>query len=442
MIQLKLRCAAFALAALALAGLTVAVPTADVHAQDVMTIEQAIQIALENNVDAQIARREAEIARNNRSLGNAGFLPQVGVAADRTEAFSGSAESRDDLEIAGRVTTDVEASAGWTVFDGLRMFAAYDRLTAQARLGEVEAGIVIEQTVAATTFAYYDIVRVEQRLRALRNSVEISEERQRIAEEKVDLGSASEYDLLLARADLNADRAAVLREEASLESARLRLLDTVNLPPDFDFSVEADIPIGSIESLEALDAAAEANNLLIAAAALGSDVFRHALSELRRSRFPEIDLTAGYGIGTDDNRATAAGRYVNEGYRYGITARLSLFDGLNTRRQIQNARIELTNQELRIEDARSNVETQLRSEYVNFENATRLVALETENIAIADRSVEIALQRFTLGTTTAIELREVQRTRLETETRLIAALYEAKVAETELMRLSGRLLGL
>lgn len=428
--------------AFALVALTFVVLTSNVRAQNVLTIEEAVRLGLDHNVGVQIARHEAEVARNNRSLGNAGFLPQVGVTADRTETFSGSAESRDDLSITGRVTTDLEASGNWTVFDGLRMFAAYDRLTAQARLGQVEAGLVIEQTVAAITFAYYDIVRVEQRLRALRNSVEISEERQRIAEEKVDLGSASEYDLLLARTDLNTDRAAVLREGAALESARLRLTETLNLPPDYAFTVEADIPVASSFSHEALEAEALRSNLLIAAGELGTDVFEHQLSELRRGRFPEIDLTAGYGIGTDDDRTRAEGRFVNEGYRYGITARLSLFDGFNRRRQIQNARIELTNEELRLEEARRLVETRLQSEYVNFENATRLVALETENITIADRSVEIALQRFTLGTTTAIELREVQRTRLETETRLIAALYEAKVAETELLRLSGRLLAM
>lgn len=415
-------------------------PFASAHAQNVLTLEEAIRIGLDHNTDIQVALHEAEIARNNRSLGNAGFLPQVGVTADRTEAFSGSAASRDDLSITGRVTTDLEASAGWTVFDGLRTFAAYDRLTSLARLGEAEAGLVIEDIVTSIIAFYYDIVRIEQRLRALRNSVEISEERLRIAEEKVELGSASEYDLLLARADLNADRAAVLREEAAFQTARLRLIDALNLPADYEFAVEPEITIAESLSRDALEAEAQQNNLLIAAAELGTDVSRYQLSELRRSRFPEVDLTAGYGLGTDDDRARASGRLINEGYRYGITARLSLFDGFNTRRQIQNARLELTNQELLLEDVRRVVEIRLRSEFVNFENASRLVTLETENIAIADRSVEIALQRFTLGTTTAIELREVQRTRLETETRLIAALYEAKVAETELLRLSGRLL--
>jgi outer membrane protein TolC len=75
---------------------------------------------------------------------------------------------------------------------------------------------------------------------------------------------------------------------------------------------------------------------------------------------------------------------------------------------------------------------------MNYQNSIDLITLERENLGVARENAEIALERYRLGNSNALELREAQRNAVEAETRMIDAIYNTKIAEIELMRLSGQ----
>jgi outer membrane protein TolC len=76
----------------------------------------------------------------------------------------------------------------------------------------------------------------------------------------------------------------------------------------------------------------------------------------------------------------------------------------------------------------------------DYKNSLDLIELEQQNLEVARQNIDIALERYKLGVATPLELREVQRNAVATESRLIEAEYRAKVAEIELLRLSSRIL--
>jgi outer membrane protein TolC len=151
-------------------------------------------------------------------------------------------------------------------------------------------------------------------------------------------------------------------------------------------------------------------------------------------------LQAGYGITKNESGAGFVEFSQSDGFNVGVTAQINLFDGLNLNRRLENARISAQNQQLRQEQLHNQIESDLLAAYTSYQQGLRLIELEEENLTYAQKSLDIALERFELGTINFIELREAQRTFISAQSRLITARYQAKSAEVELLRLSGQLI--
>lgn len=408
-----------------------------------MSLDDAIKLGLERNFGIQLAKNQAEIARLNRNFGAAGMTPDLDVTAGISGGREDLVETVDGAEGPSVRTTNqvsnIDAALNWTIFDGFRMFTTYERLGELERLGEVRARVEIESSVADIINSYYTIVRINRRLAVLENTVEISEERYRIADTKRQLGSGSEYDLLLARTDLNSDRAVVIQEKVLLNDARLRLLQHLGLSPQTEFEIDPEIRFGETLLLDDVYAGITENNKILQASAIEQRIASLQRRELIQGRLPQIDVNAGYNINNRETRNASTRLQENDGYRYGITLRVPIFDGLNMNRQVQAAQIARRNADLAYEEQFLLLQNIAMAEYQNYVSTLEVIEIERENLALVNETIEIALERFYLGTITSLELRESQRSLINTETRLITAKYEAKVSETELLRLMGRL---
>lgn len=414
------------------------------QAQDLLTLREAINLALENNYTIQIARNETTIAENNTSLGNAGFLPTAslsagynGTIANTTQRFlDGSTTERDGAQTT-RQTAGTQVY--WRLFDGLGRFATYDRLKALADQQQLLARSSSELIVADVIISYYDIARQQLQRDVLQEAVDISAERLRIAELRRDLGSASELEVRQARLDLNTDRAALLRQESALVVTKAAFNQLLVRPLDLTYTVADSIDVTMGLSQAALLEEATASNTAVQATERAREVASLELHEIRAERLPTLDLSAGYNYSdlTAETGFLLANR--SNDFSYGATLGFNLFDGFDRRRRAENATVRIRNAELAIEDARTQVQTNVNRFYQEYRNSLLLIALERENLDLARQNVDIALERFRLGTTTSIELREVQESLTRAQSRLLVAQFEAKRAETELRRLSGRL---
>ncbi|NBC65246.1 MAG: TolC family protein [Bacteroidetes bacterium] len=414
-----------------------------VIAQQVLTLDEAVAIGLENNYGIMISRNSVEQAENNLSLGNAGFLPVVDAAASRTERiedseFQAGGESRV-TEGAESNNTNAAINLNWTLFDGLRMFSSYNRLGEIRDLSELQLDLNQEFLVANISFTYFNIIRISEQLNILQNNIEVTEERIEIEETKVDLGSGSEYDLLQARSDLSEDRAAYIRETNSLTEAKINLNELLGRQPSEEFDVVSEISVNrSLVKKQLYENLIEQNTELAIAKAQ-EDITELELREVQGERYPEISFSSGYSF----NRNESGGGFFsfNEtiGFSYGLTARVPIFNGFNINRRIQNAKIDQKNAEISRQQERLRIESNFESAFRAYTNAIELVDLEEENYQNAEETLDIALERFRLGSISSLEFREAQTTFLQAENRLINAQYEAKIAETELLQLSGNI---
>ncbi len=418
------------------------------HAQNV-TIEEVIQIALQKNYDVQVIQATGAIAANDNKYAFGAFIPFVNATGSY---IKNNIDSRnitfDDKEItrtgAKATISNGSVQAIWTLFDGTRMFATRKRIQELAALGEVNIRNQMMNTTAAIITNYYSIIRQKQQLKAIQELMAVSEERVKLAERKLQVGTGGKPELLQAKVDLNAQRTAILAQLTLIQQLKDQMngLLAMSLPDVYD--VADSIPINLLLTMEEVLTNIEKTNQTLAAAKKNIDVAELVLRENRSSRSPIINFTTAYTYFKTENElavSPVAQKYTqNQGYNYGLTLAVPIMNGMNVNRLIGQAKLNLQRQKLIYDQQLTLALVGVRNAFVNYDNAKKALLIEDENIVLAKENVAIAFEGFKRGITTFIELRTAQQSLADAYNRLIAARYLAKVSETELLRLKGSLL--
>jgi outer membrane protein len=416
-----------------------------VLSQEQLTLTQAIDIALKNNYDIQIVKNNEAIAANNNSLGNAGMLPRVDVQASTSLANNATKQVFSSGLIVDKPGVQSQnLNAGvyltWTLFDGFKMFATHERLKELEAMGILSTKIQIENTLQQLIVMYYNIVRQKQLIKGLSENISISEERLKIAQKKMEIGSASKLDVLQAKVDMNAQTSNLYRQKTTLTQLKISLNQLLVRSVETEFDVEELIPVEFQLKYDELKNTVNNNNVDLMYAQRTINLYSHLIRETKSQIFPRLNLNTNYLFSRSENQAGFALLNQNLGLNVGLTASWNIFNGFNTSNQIKNARLQLENANLEYNNIKTQLQLQLLSAFKNYQDDAEILKLEEENTTLAKEAVDIALERFKVGSSNAIELKEIQKSYDDALTRLADARYTAKVSETQLMKLNGALL--
>lgn len=414
-----------------------------------VTVEQAVQIALQKNFDIRLFQNAAAAASNDDRFAFGVFLPNI----NGTGAYvRNNNDSRNitfgDVETtrSGARSTQTNASLQlvWTVFDGTQMFATRKRFAEQEALGQLNVRNQMINSTANVIATYYGVVRQTQQLKALHEQMSVSEERVKLAERKLQVGTGGKPELLQAKVDLNAFKTAILTQETLIQQLKdqLNSLLGMGLPDEFD--VTDTIPIVQTITLEQITQNIELSNATLIAQRKSIAVAQQSLRENRAGRSPTINVTSSYNFNQIENELVTspiAQKFIrNQGYNYGLSVAVPIMNGMNVNRLIGQSKINLDRQKLIYDQQLVIVTAGVRIAYISYANALKVLIIEEENILLAKENVNIALEGFRRGITTFIELRTAQQSLADAYNRLIAARFIAKVSETELLRLQGTLI--
>ena len=415
-----------------------------------LSLQQAIAEALQHNYGIQLARQDEQVASNNVTRGNAGQLPSFTGNLTRTftnnninQRFGGN-----DPRVINSATSNFfnsNLTLGWTLFDGLGMFIAYDRLRTLRQQQQQVTRATVEETVENVTNTYYDVVRQAGKISSLEETLKIGQTRLDLTQAQVEVGVSAKVEVLTARVDYNADRSLLLQQQQALTAAKITLNNLLGHLPHLDFEPSDSLAVTRDLREETITAGIKAQNPRLAQARLGTDVATYNRRLVRASRFPQVGLVSVYGLSRNVNNAAFAGTVLTtssnqlRGLNYGLTASVPIFDGFNLRRQEQNARVAEEQSQLTLAQTSLQLDADAATAFAQYQNFIQLLDLEEANIQLTRQNVDIALARYRLGLLTPLALREAQRNRLNAETRLLDIRYVAKQAETALRRLSGSL---
>lgn len=409
--------------------------------------EEAVRLAIEQNLGTEVARQNQDIARRNYSWGNAGFLPSVSATAAKNWSVADEelqlnfGESINTVNRAGARSNNLNAgiAANWVVFDGLQMFHAYDRLRLQYEGSRLLNQQTVNELTAAVLSNYYLHTLQQQRLDLWRNTLELSQQRLRLAKDRYEVGKTSKQEYLAALVDYNADQASWLAQDEALQNSRHELNRLLGQSPRQPLQTIDTLRADSL-MMEALLLPQQVNqNPEYRATELRLAATSAFIKEQRASYWPRLSANLGYNFSTLNNQVGNLLFRQSKGFVYGFSASWMLFDGMNARRNVQIARIESKLVDLERQQLQLDLESAQADALAAYRTQWQQISLEQENLEYARQSADIALDRYSLGVATPLELRAAQQNAQQAELRLLNAVYELKLAEIELMRISGEL---
>ena len=413
-----------------------------VYAQEVLTLEEAVRIAIENNYDIRISSNNLLIDEKNVSPANAGMLPYVAGYFSSDNSIENTSQTQSDGTVINKdglqnFGLSYGVALDWTLFDGLKMFARHDQLKEYEKLGETELKYTIYTKVREVLTTYYTLAQQQQQLSAFDTALYISQMRVRLAHNRFTIGKASKLELLNAQVDLNTDTTNLLKQLELYKNTQIVLNELLARDPHIVFSVTDTIAVDRSLSLLQLSELASQQNPLIKASVINKRITELELKQVKADRYPIIDLNTGYNFRSSESPLGFATESTGRGFNYGVTASLNLFNGFLQTRNEKIAAIDIENAALTLEQLNKNISTQLATNFQTYQTNLVLIDLEEKNVMIARQNLELTLEKFKLGSIAALEFRDAQLNYVIARLRFTNAQYEAKLSEIILKELAG-----
>jgi outer membrane protein TolC len=418
-----------------------------VQAQTILSIDEAMQIALNKNYAISVARNEGLAAKANNTAGNAGMLPDIGFNANydvstkyvRSRPLYGS--TAFNFTNPGNSAVGANVSLNWTVFDGGKMFIAKDRLSEIQALGEIRFREQVFQTISDVISAYFGVVKLKQQLLSIEQNIEYNRERVKIAEIGFTSGAKKKTDLLQAKIDLNVNLENAINQQALILTAKRELANLLAIDNDSLFEVIDSITLEYNPNKSKLQQIMYSKNSKLKVFEKQLEIEKLILKENYRSQLPKIDFRTGYYYQRvtnfqDPNPGTLT---YSHWPQVGLNLSVPIFQSGDLRRQIVLSKIAIESADFDFENVKLAINTELLNALTSFENQQKLLEIERENFELAKENMEISLQRMRFGEATSLEVRMAQTDFEQSATRLVNFQYNLKMAETKLKQLMGDL---
>jgi outer membrane protein TolC len=415
-----------------------------INAQEVLTIEDAMKIALQNNFDIKIASNNLDINKVNATTGNAGMLPRVTATLVDTNSIQNSSQTRQDgtttsLDNAKNNSLNYGIGLDWTIFDGFKMFARLDQLKELQKLGEAELKRTMILKISAVNAVYFDLVQQQQQLAALDTTIVISNQRLILAQNRFAIGKVSKLEVLNAQVDLNTDKVTLLRQKEAYSNRKIVLNQILARDSNVDFKVVNQVPVDDKLVLSELMALAEKQNPQLEAQIINKRVSELELKQIKGERYPMVSVNTGYNFLDNQSSLGFTSQFTAKGLNYGLRASLNLFDGLAQNRNEKIAKILIENAKIAIEQQSLLLNSELTIAFQTYLTNLELIQLEETNEAIAKQNLNITVDKFRIGTITTLEFRAAQLNYINAKVRYSNAQFQAKLSEIALRELAGNI---
>ena len=415
------------------------------NAQEVLTLENAVKIALENNYEIKIATNNLTIEKTNVTIGNAGMLPTVSANVVDNNSIQNSSQTRQDgtktkLDNAKSNSLTYGDGLDWTIFDGMRMFAKLDQLKELQKLGEAQLKLTVITRISDVNAAYYDLVQQQQQLAALDTTIVISKQRLTLAQNRFTIGKASKLEVLNAQVDLNTDQVALLRQKELYANSKILLNQLLARDVTTDFKVIDELQVDISLLLPELRTLAEKQNPQLEAQIINKRISELQLKQIKAARYPTVKVNTAYNFSESQSSLGFVSQSHSRGLNYGFSASLNIFDGYSQNRNEKIAKIQIENSKITIEQQNLTLNSQLATSYQTYLTNLELIALEENNKAIAKQNLNITLDKFRIGTITTLEFRTAQLNYVNATVRYSNAQFQGKLSEIALRELAGNLI--
>ncbi|MEX0813019.1 MAG: TolC family protein [Chitinophagales bacterium] len=431
-------------------------------AQENLTLADAIQRALQNNYQINIVQAQTEITDRNNSWLATGMFPSLSAGGSGGINYSEPNNPINPFQNFPTRTTNVggQVELNWTLFNGLRVYAEKDRLALLHQQSEGNAAIVVENTVQAVLLAYYQALLQKEKLEVQKSVLQLSKDRYRYAEESKELGASTSFDALQFQTAFLSDSANYLSQKVAYDNSLLQLKLIMAEEEEAEFTLSDSLQFQGREyELDLLKSQLKNNNKTLRNQYINAQIFQKELALAKRAQSPSLNMNGGVSYNknyfyTDQFPAYLRDPTIPQGetttinssgstlnYYANFTLSFNIFNNLQVRRAIQNTKVQERIAEIQVDEMEQEMN-------VNIEKALKLYATQKTMLAVtalneqsAALNLQMAEERLKNGSINSLDFRNIQTDYLRIASNNLEALYNALEAETELLRLSGVILG-
>jgi outer membrane protein TolC len=419
-----------------------------ITAQKLVSISEAIELALENNYGIKIISNNKEIAKNNAGVLNSGYLPTV-------TSSSGATFNRDNLEaefangestaLNGAKSSRYNASINlnYTLFDGLGRYYDYKRLKETYKLSELQARETIENTIAQLYVVYYNVAQVTENVTVLEKTLTVSKDRITRASYQFEYGQGTMLNVLNAQVDINNDSINLINAKQQLVNTKRDLNVVLGNVISSEFRVDTTIDFKLDIDQNDLANKVKSNNVNLLQLDKNIMINTFIVKANKSGYLPSLGLTGSYGWNKGNNNAASfVAVSTNTGLSGGLSLSWNLFDGGATATRVTNAKIELENRSLEKESMVIDIERNFNNAWDDYQNKLTIFQVQENNIITSTNNFNRTQEKYKLGQATSIEFRQAQLNLINSELNRNQAKYAAKIAELTVLQLSGELLNI
>lgn len=416
-----------------------------VGAQEKLSLDQAVVIALENNYDIRIVSNNVEVAANNQSVMNSGYLPTVGVSAGGNYSNNNATiETQAGVEqtINGIEATSYNASIGvnYVLFNGLNRKNACEKLKASYDLANAQKQVQIDNTILAVYNGYYELAKSTIRQEILKESYEISKSRLERVEYQNEFGQKTSLEVLNARVDVNNDSMNVVNGQLAIDNARRNLNYLLGFPADHQFSVDEEVDINSLLDYNTIATNMLEKNSTAKQFEINKELANYDLKTSQSGWMPTVSTNVSYGFNNANNGpASFLARQNIMGLNTGVSLTWNIFDGGATSTRVANAKIAMDNQSLYKEQIDLNLNNQLANTWASYMNQLAVINFEETNVEVSNQNFLKTREQYNLGQVNSTDFRQAQLNLINAKVNLATAKFNAKIAEAQLRMLEGTL---
>ncbi|MCS6861223.1 MAG: TolC family protein [Abditibacteriales bacterium] len=406
-------------------------------AEDILSLDQAVHIALQNNprLKAAMARVGQAEARLGAAKAARGFhlnLQSTAIRSGPEVSFSLAPFGAGEVVVSPTFRYIHSLQLQKNVYDGGRRsaqqsIAAIGREVAQRGLQQTRDDITLEVKVA-----YFEVLRARRLREVGQETLKAAEEHLRVTKARFQAGVTAKFDVLRSEAEVEDARQRLIDDEALVAFAEAQFNTVLGRPlmtPVNIASVE-DMPVMTVTLEKALETAHTHRPELLALQQQ-VDIAQQQIRLARAGWKPNLDVVSNY----DRTRATAFQRST----AYALTAVLTvpLFDSGLARAQVAEAQKSLKEAEQHVESVRQRVELEVKQAYLNLSRARQRRVTAEKQLAAAAESLRVSEVRYNAGVGTNVEVTDARVAWTRARWNQVNALYDYLVALAQLEHAMG-----
>lgn len=414
--------------------------------QEILTKKEALKITLENNFGIKIANNNIEIAKNNSSIYNSGFLPTASISSGANFRRDNQTINRQDgtsisIDDAETKSYNASVNVNYIIFDGLGRKYNYQQLKETYNLSELQAKQTIENTYLQLFTTYFQIARLSENKVNLTEALSISKQRLLRAKYQFEYGQSTKLELLNSEVDVNNDSITLINARQQLSNAKRGLNVILGVEKNINYEVDTDVYFNKMMNFEDLLQKTIANNSTLKQNEINIAISEFNIKINKSNYLPSLGFNTSYGWNKSENPATSflAGSTSN-GLNAGLSLSWNIFDGGGSKTRVANSKIALQNQQILLEQQKVTIQNTLKNAWEDYQNQLFILQAQEKNVVTNQNNFDRTVERYKLGQITSIEFRQAQINLINSKTAFNNATFDAKLIELQLLQLSGDIL--